>query len=90
IDNENIKDMNLEDRTNVIHDSEFQILTRVMEELRNRQHIYVTSLSCVTVHQLYVLELLSQYRPRKINDTNLERELRRTQLMTQLLKSEKY
>ncbi|KAL1371399.1 hypothetical protein AAHE18_01G128800 [Arachis hypogaea] len=92
MDNENIEDMNLEDRTNVIHDSEFQvnqitstglyhpepiqILTHVMEELRNRQNIYVTSLSCVTMHQLYLLELLSQYRPRKINDTNLERELR--------------
>ncbi|XP_020965846.1 protein ALP1-like [Arachis ipaensis] len=41
------------------------------------------------VHQLYLLELISQHRPRQINDDNLERELRRTQLMTQLLESEK-
>ncbi|XLR48464.1 hypothetical protein S83_033124, partial [Arachis hypogaea] len=105
MDNENIEDANLEDRTNVIYDSEFQvgqitstdlyrpdpiqIPTRVREELENRQHICVTSLSCVAVHQLYLLELISQHRPRQINDDNLERELRRTQLMTQLLESEK-
>ncbi|XLR22465.1 hypothetical protein S83_050365, partial [Arachis hypogaea] len=105
MDNENIEDANLEDRTNVIYDSEFQvgqisstdlyhpepiqISTRVREELENRQHICVTSLSCVAVHQLYLLELISQHRPRQINDDNLERELRRTQLMTQLLESEK-
>ncbi|XLR47360.1 hypothetical protein S83_032020, partial [Arachis hypogaea] len=105
MDNENIENVNLEDRTNVIYDLEFrvgqitstdqyhpepiQILTRVREELENRQHICVTSLSCVAVHQLYLLELISQYRPRQINDDNLERELRCTQLMTQLLESEK-
>ncbi|XLS75836.1 hypothetical protein HN51_032701 [Arachis hypogaea] len=105
MDNENIEDANLEDRTNVIYDPEFQvgqitstdlyrpdpiqIPTRVREELENRQHICVTSLSCVAVHQLYLLELISQHRPRQINDDNLERELRRTQLMTQLLESEK-
>ncbi|XLT41782.1 hypothetical protein HN873_073074 [Arachis hypogaea] len=105
MDNENIEDANLEDRTNVIYDSEFQvgqitstdlyhpepiqILTRVREELENRQHICVTSLSCVAVHQLYLLELISQHRTRQINDDKLERELRRTQLMTQLLESEK-
>ncbi|RYR10732.1 hypothetical protein Ahy_B05g079210 isoform A [Arachis hypogaea] len=93
MDNENIEDANLEDRTNVIYDSEFQvgqisstdlyhpepiqISTRVREELENRQHICVTSLSCVAVHQLYLLELISQHRPRQINDDNLERELRR-------------
>ncbi|XLR43491.1 hypothetical protein S83_028151 [Arachis hypogaea] len=54
MDNENIEDANLEDRTN-----------------------------------LYLLELISEHRPRQINDDNLERELRRTQLMTQLLESEK-
>ncbi|XLR43490.1 hypothetical protein S83_028150 [Arachis hypogaea] len=69
MDNENIEDANLEDRTNVIYDSEFQvgqitftdlyhpepiqIPTRVRKELENRQHICVTSLSCVVVHQLY-------------------------------------
>ncbi|XP_057733226.1 protein ALP1-like [Arachis stenosperma] len=105
MDNENIEDANLEDRTNVIYDSEFQvgqitstdlyhpqpiqIPTRVREELENRQHICVTSLSCVAVHQLYLLELISQHRPRQINNDNLKRELRRTQLMTQLLESEK-
>ncbi|XLR07983.1 hypothetical protein S83_035921, partial [Arachis hypogaea] len=41
------------------------------------------------VHVLYFSKLLSQYRPRKINDDNLEREIRRTQLMTRLLKSKK-
>ncbi|XP_057754803.1 uncharacterized protein LOC130974068 [Arachis stenosperma] len=35
------------------------------------------------------MELLSQYRPRQINDNNLKREIRRTQLLTRLLKSEK-
>ncbi|XLR04115.1 hypothetical protein HN51_058943, partial [Arachis hypogaea] len=106
MDNKNMSTLtNLEDRTNVIYDLEFQvgqitstdlyhpepiqILTRVREELENRQHICVTSLSCVAVHQLYLLELISQYRPRQINDDNLEREHRRTQLMTQLLESEK-
>ncbi|XLR61234.1 hypothetical protein HN51_004501, partial [Arachis hypogaea] len=105
MDNENIEDANLKDRTNVIYDSEFQvgqitstdlyhpepiqIPTRVREELENRQHICVTSLSCVAVHQLYLLELISQHRPRQINNDNLERELRRTQLITQLLESEK-
>ncbi|XLU22767.1 hypothetical protein S245_058833 [Arachis hypogaea] len=105
MDNENIEYANLEDRTNVIHDLEIQvhqvtftdvyqpepiqILTCVREELEKRQYICVTSLSCVTVHALYSLELLSQYRPRQINDENLERENRLTQLMIQLMKSNK-
>ncbi|XLR01032.1 hypothetical protein HN51_055844, partial [Arachis hypogaea] len=105
MDSENIKDANVEDKTNVIPGSRFQvnqfssadlyhperiqILTRVREELEKRQQIYVTSLSCVTVHTLYFLEFLSQYRPRQINNENLERENKRTQLMTQLLMSEK-
>ncbi|XLS82153.1 hypothetical protein HN51_047984, partial [Arachis hypogaea] len=102
---ENIEDANIEDKTNVIPDSGFQvnqvtstdlyhpepiqILTRVREDLENRQRICVTSLSCVTVHALYSLEFLSQYRPRQINYEKLERENRCTQLMTQLLMSEK-
>ncbi|RYR25533.1 hypothetical protein Ahy_B02g059333 [Arachis hypogaea] len=103
MDNENIKDANLEDRTNVMHDSEnqvtstdvyqpkpIQILTCVREELEKRQHICVASLSYFTVHALYILELLSQYRPRQINDENLEIENRHTQLMMRLLKSEKW
>ncbi|XLQ99736.1 hypothetical protein HN51_054449 [Arachis hypogaea] len=97
MDNENIEDANLEDKTNVIHDLEIQvhqvtstavyqpepiqILTHVREELEKRQHICVTSLSCVTVHALCTLELLSQYRPRQINDENMERENKRIQLM---------
>ncbi|XLR32316.1 hypothetical protein S83_060216, partial [Arachis hypogaea] len=101
----NIEDANVEDKTNVIPDSGFQvnqvtstdlyhpepiqILTRVRKDFKNRQHICVTSLSCVTVHVLYSLEFLSQYRPRQINYEKLERENRRTQLMTQLLMSEK-
>ncbi|KAL4344427.1 hypothetical protein AHAS_Ahas11G0177300 [Arachis hypogaea] len=105
MDNENIEDANLEDRTNVIHDLEIQvhqvtstdvyqpepiqILTRVREELEKRQNICVTSLTYVTVHALCTLELLSRYRPRQINDENLERENRRAQLMIQLLKSDK-
>ncbi|XP_016206692.1 protein ALP1-like [Arachis ipaensis] len=105
MDNENIEDANLEDRTNVIHDLEIQvhqvtstdvyqpepiqILTRVNEELEKRQNICVTSLTCVMVHALCTLELLSRYRPRQINDENLERENRRAQLMIQLLKSDK-
>ncbi|XLR44381.1 hypothetical protein HN51_028501, partial [Arachis hypogaea] len=96
---------NFEDRTNVIHESDIQVnqitsidqyhpepiqnLTRVSEELEKRQHICVTSISCVTTHAFYTLELLSQFRPRQINDDNLKREIRRTQLLTRLLKSEK-
>ncbi|XLT02900.1 hypothetical protein HN51_052251, partial [Arachis hypogaea] len=103
--NENIEDAIVGDKTNVIPDSEFQvnqfpsadlyhpeqiqILPRIREDLEKRQQICVTSLSCVTVHTLYSLEFLSQYRPRQINNKNLERENRRTQLMTQLLTSEK-
>ncbi|XLU95142.1 hypothetical protein S245_009494, partial [Arachis hypogaea] len=105
MDGENIEDANVEDKTNVIPDLGFQvnqvtstdlyhpepiqILTHVREELEKRQHICVTSLSCVTVHTLYSLEFLSQYRPRQISYENLERENRRTQLMTQILTSEK-
>ncbi|XLS46099.1 hypothetical protein HN51_002964 [Arachis hypogaea] len=104
MDSENIEDAIVGDKTNVIPDSEFQvnqfssadlyhpeqiqILPSIREDLEKRQQICVTSLSCVTVHMLYSLEFLSQYRPRQINNKNLERENRRTQLMTQLLMSE--
>ncbi|XLS67044.1 hypothetical protein HN51_018067 [Arachis hypogaea] len=62
---ENIKDVNVEDKTNVIPDSEFQvnqatstdlyhpeliqILTRVRKYFENRHRICVTSFSCVTL-----------------------------------------
>ncbi|XLR36898.1 hypothetical protein S83_021558 [Arachis hypogaea] len=68
MDDKNIEDANVEDITNVISDLGFQvdqvtstdlyhpepiqILTRVREELEKRQHICVTSLSCVTVHTI--------------------------------------
>ncbi|XLS90620.1 hypothetical protein HN51_066628 [Arachis hypogaea] len=45
------------------------------KELEKRQNICVRSLSCVTVHALYFLKLLSQYRPRQISDDNLEEKL---------------
>ncbi|XLR52592.1 hypothetical protein S83_003264, partial [Arachis hypogaea] len=62
---------------------------RTRKELEKRQNICVTTLSWVIVHALYFSKLLSQYRPRQINDDNLKREIRRTQLMTRLLKSKK-
>ncbi|KAL4394611.1 hypothetical protein AHAS_Ahas02G0169300 [Arachis hypogaea] len=45
--------------TDVYQPEPIQILTCIGEELEKRQHICVTSLSCVTVHALYTLELLS-------------------------------
>ncbi|XLR07565.1 hypothetical protein S83_035503, partial [Arachis hypogaea] len=91
MDSENVEDTNFEDTMNVIHNSEFQvhqitttdlyhheliqILTHVRKELEKRQNMCVASLLWVIVHALYFLELLSQYRPRQINDNNFEREI---------------
>ncbi|XP_052116435.1 uncharacterized protein LOC127746610 [Arachis duranensis] len=88
MDNENIEDANLEDRTNVIYDSEFQVGQITSTDLYHPEPIQIPT-RAGKMHQLYLLELISQHRHRQINNDNLERELRRTQLITQLLESEK-
>ena len=103
MNSENIDEVEFEDGMEDINDHELQvkqmttfgmlpqmqILNHVRENLDKRQHICTLVLLCYIVHALHLLQLLSRVRLRQIIDENLEREHRRSQLMRQLLETEK-